>query len=227
MSKRLELIASHIRNGVGVIDVGTDHGYLPVMLAQRGYTGFLFASDINAAPLDAAKRTASDADVRDRIEFLLCDGLDACPLEKIDTIVIAGMGGDTIVGILDRADWEAVKRCRLVLQPMTKGEVLRYWLVNNGFDITAERLVRENGLLFSVLCAEYDDVNHKLRDAELFTGKTELVRDEPEFHALNTRLIGSFASAIDGMKSSEAGKRLPRLAIFEEILRELIENESK
>lgn len=106
MNKRLEAIMAHIpQNGRGVIDVGTDHGYLPAALFQRGYTGKLIAADINAEPLSKAKRTAESIGAEDVISLRLCDGLDGCDPSEVDTIVIAGMGGDTICGILDRAEW--------------------------------------------------------------------------------------------------------------------------
>ena len=167
-----------VRNGRGLIDVGTDHGYLPVWLARRGYTGFLYASDINASPLASARKTAREALVEDRIEFLLCDGLDGCPPGKIDTIVIAGMGGDLICRILDRAEWCLNEAYTLILQPMTKAEVLRYWLVNNGFSLQEERIVCDGGKLYQVILSRYTG-NMSLNDAELFAGAFENIRREP------------------------------------------------
>ena len=84
-----------IPDGIGVIDVGTDHAYLPVALARRGYCGNLLASDIGEGPLAVARRHAEDASVADRIRFFCCDGLELCPPEDVDCIVIAGRGGDT------------------------------------------------------------------------------------------------------------------------------------
>ena len=178
MNKRLETIADMVQNGRGLIDVGTDHGYLPVWLARRGYTGFLYASDINASPLASAQKTAREALVEDRIEFLLCDGLDGCPPEKIDTIVIAGMGGDLICRILDRAEWCLNEAYTLILQPMTKAEVLRYWLVNNGFSLQEERIVCDGGKLYQVILSRYTG-NMSLNDAELFAGAYENICAEP------------------------------------------------
>ena len=178
MNKRLETIADMVRNGRGLIDVGTDHGYLPVWLARRGYTGFLYASDINASPLASARKTAREALVEDRIGFLLCDGLDGCPPEKIDTIVIAGMGGDLICRILDRAEWCLNEAYTLILQPMTKAEVLRYWLVNNGFSLQEERIVCDGGKLYQVILSRYTG-NMSLNDAELFAGAYENICAEP------------------------------------------------
>ena len=75
MNKRLSAIAALVQNGRGMIDVGTDHGYLPVRLAASGYGGRLYASDINEGPLLSARRTAAEAGVSSHICFLLCDGL--------------------------------------------------------------------------------------------------------------------------------------------------------
>ena len=89
----------------GLVDIGTDHGMLPIALAQQGYTGNLLATDINEAPLRNARSNAADLGLSERIRFLKCDGLDDCPPDAVDTIVIAGLGGDTICSILDRAEW--------------------------------------------------------------------------------------------------------------------------
>ena len=169
MNKRLQAIESLICPGRGLIDVGTDHGYLPVSLARHGYPGALFASDIRKGPLDAARRSAREAGQEERIAFQLCDGLELCDPESVDTIVIAGMGGDTICGILDRAEWCMDPRYQLLLQPMTRAEVLRYWLVNNGFAIETERLAEDGGEIYSLFSARFGGTQ-QLSDAELYSG---------------------------------------------------------
>ena len=60
----------------GLVDVGTDHGMLPIALAQQGYAGNLLATDINEAPLRNARSNAADLGLSERIRFLKCDGLD-------------------------------------------------------------------------------------------------------------------------------------------------------
>lgn len=177
MDKRLLTIEKMIRNGAGVIDVGTDHGSIPIRLAQRGYPGTIFASDINAGPLDAAKRNAARAGVSDKIRFLLCDGLALCPPDAVDIIVIAGMGGDMIVKILDEAEWCMHPRYHLILQPMTRAEVLRYWLVYNEFQILSESVAQEGNTLYQVLTARFGGQT-RLNDAELFCGKRALAEDD-------------------------------------------------
>ena len=131
-----------------LLDVGTDHGYIPVWFAQRGGLTRIAASDINKAPLERAMRSAEEYGVSDRIEFFLSDGLQSVDTD-FDTVVIAGMGGETMANILAAAPW--VKRAaRLVLQPQSKLEELTEWLQENGFELWDARLVRDAGKLYTV-----------------------------------------------------------------------------
>lgn len=212
-----------IENGRGLIDVGTDHGFLPAALAAGGYSGKLFASDINAMPLSRARETAHACGAEDRIVFLLSDGLDACPKDEIDTIVMAGMGGELICRILDRAEWCLEHSYTLILQPMTKIEVLRYWLANNGFQLTEERLVEDGGILYQIIKARYSE-NMSLKDAELFTGSLRNIRNDPLSSTLIRSLIRRFENECRGLRAAEHSKE-GRLAILTEILAQLEEME--
>ena len=220
MNKRLELIASILPHGRGFADVGTDHGYLPVYMAQHGYSGKIIASDINEGPLSTAVASARQAGVEDKICFRLCDGLDGCGSEELDTVVIAGMGGDTICGILDRADWVMSRDILLILQPMTKAEVLRYWLTNNDFAICGEWLIEENGEIYQILSARFG-ARTPLSDAELFTGKYELAVGNALFPVQLAALIKRFERAAAGM--SKAPRMRGRQKLTAEILNGLYE----
>lgn len=220
MNKRLELIASIMPHGRGFADVGTDHGYLPIYMAQHGYSGKIIASDINEGPLSTAVASARQAGVEDRICFRLCDGLDGCGSEELDTVVIAGMGGDTICGILDRADWVMSRDILLILQPMTKAEVLRYWLTNNDFAICGEWLIEENGEIYQILSARFG-ARTPLSDAELFTGKYELAVGNALFPVQLAALIKRFERAAAGM--SKAPRMRGRQKLTAEILNGLYE----
>ncbi len=153
LQPRLQCIAECVPRGARLADVGTDHGYLPVWLLQNGRISHAVASDINAGPLDHARRTAAEHGVSDKMDFRLCAGLDGVRRDEADTVVIAGMGGETIIGILRDAawDWSGVT---LLLQPMTRVELLRPWLAEHGFCIAAERLVRDKGTIYAVLTVE-------------------------------------------------------------------------
>ena len=132
LSARLMAIAQLVPPLGGVADVGTDHGYIPVWLAQNGHDGKLFATDIKKAPLAHAKQTASEYEQADKIAFHLCDGLAALNGAEIGTVIIAGMGGENIAEILAAAPWAKENKALLILQPMSKSAHLRKWLFDNG-----------------------------------------------------------------------------------------------
>ena len=225
MNKRLQAICSLICQGRGVVDVGTDHGYIPVALAQNGYAGKIIASDIRPGPLQAARNSAESAAVEDKIEFLLCDGLDGCEKSAIDTIVIAGMGGDTICGILDRAEWCMTPDYTLILQPMTKAEVVRYWLAYNGYEFLDEVLVKDGGIIYQVIRARIKE-NTSLSLAELFTGEYALAVKNPLFGEFLDTLISRFETGIKGLESAK-DCRTCSLALKKQICSQLMEMRGK
>ena len=150
LPERLKTIAGFIGPGASVIDVGTDHGYLPVYLAQTESARRIIASDISAGSLGAARRAAEKYGLSDRIEFIVAPGLTGVSEADVDTIVIAGMGGETIAGILEASPW-AVNCRRIILQPQTKIEELRCWLRENGYAIQEEKQARDRGRDYTVL----------------------------------------------------------------------------
>lgn len=226
MNDRLKLIASHINDGTGVVDVGTDHGYLPIHLAKRGYSGKILASDINLEPIELARRNAKTEGVADRISFYHCDGLDFCDGSDIDTIVIAGMGGESICSILDRAEWCMQSRYKLILNPMSKSEVLRYWLCFNGFLIDSEELVPDNGMLYQVLTAHYIDKNMHLSDAEMYIGKEELISQSPNYLQILKKHIRRFERAVAELSIAERDMR-DRVELYLEILAQFKDMENR
>ena len=219
MTKRLDSICSLIRSEVGIADVGTDHGMIPVHFALAGYPGKLFASDVNTLPLRSARTLAEQEGVADRISFHCADGLDFCRPEDVDAIVLAGMGGDLIVTILNRAEWVFDARVQLVLQPMTKQEILRFWLVNNGFSIEEERLVKEAGKCFILFSARYSGRNSRYSDAELFTGKRKQARDPALFCEVLQREAQKVKRRRDGLRLD--GNASAEARFYDAICREL------
>ena len=150
LQPRLALLALLVPRGAVPADVGTDHGYIPVYLRQEGVIDHAIASDIGREPLEHAWRTAEEYEA-DGIDFRLCAGLEAIAPNECDTVLIAGMGGETIMGILAAAPWTRDGAHTLLLQPQTKIEDLRLWLCEHGYAIVRERLVRDKGKLYIVM----------------------------------------------------------------------------
>ena len=148
LQPRLQAIASLVPPGARLADIGTDHGYLPIWLLRRGKIASAVATDIGEAPLDHARCSAQIYGVQ--LDCRLCDGLSAVSPEEADTVVVAGMGGETILHIVNNAPWTR-EGTNLLLQPMSKAEVLRRWIAQNGYVIRQERLVEDKGILYPIL----------------------------------------------------------------------------
>ena len=157
LSKRLQVIADLIENGASVADIGTNHGHLPVYLARNGLADRIIASDISSASLAAARRSAEDADVTESITFVVAPGLDGVKPTDVDTIIIAGVGGETILGILKDAPWTKSSRIRLILQPQTKIDILLSFLYDDGYVIKQTKTVLDRGKLYTVILATGGD----------------------------------------------------------------------
>ncbi len=149
LTPRLALVAEFVEQNSLVIDVGTDHAYLPIWLLLTGKIFKAIAADINAEPLERASENIRKYGLSTQISTVLGDGLSALNDTDGDTIIIAGMGGDTICHILNNTPWSKEKT--LILQPMTNSAKLRRYLRENGYLIADESIAREEKRLYCVM----------------------------------------------------------------------------
>jgi tRNA (adenine22-N1)-methyltransferase len=152
LGPRLEAVASFIPAGKRVADIGTDHGLLPIHLRTLGISPSAIASDLRPGPLASAKRNAQKYGA-DKITFRLCAGLEGYRQDEADVVVIAGMSGETIRSILEKAAWDWSGK-RLILEANTKHPELLTWLYQNGLHIVDEQIPEEHGRSYRVYCAE-------------------------------------------------------------------------
>jgi tRNA A22 N-methylase len=150
LSKRLQVCAGFISAGDRVADIGCDHGYLSIYLLKNSIASHVYASDINEGPLQSAHINAEKYGVADRLQLFLSDGVRSIPRD-FDTLVCAGMGGDTMVHILESAPWLHSDKYRLVLQCQSKTPLLRRYLSENGWRITEESAVKDGRFIYTVM----------------------------------------------------------------------------
>ena len=155
LSKRLERVAAQVPAGARLADIGSDHAYLPVALMNRGAIVAAVAGEVALTPFRAAQRTVCDNGHELHIHVRLADGLAAIePADLLDTVSICGMGGETIRDILERGKAHLSGRERLILQPNGGEQPLRLWLMDNGYRILCEELLRENRFDYEIIVAE-------------------------------------------------------------------------
>ena len=199
LSNRLLKCAEYVTQGGRVCDVGTDHALLPVYLVEQGIAAEAIAADIGEGPLQAAERTIAQHGLTGRIRTILSDGLQKIPGDAVTDIVIAGMGGETMVHILETAPFPLDGK-RLILQPMTKAEILREWLYTHGFAIRQECCAREDERLYAVMMAEYTGACYKTALWALRIGAMNLA--DPDCLAYAGRQLAQLIRRSEAMRNA-------------------------
>ncbi|MCE7794230.1 tRNA (adenine(22)-N(1))-methyltransferase TrmK [Salipaludibacillus sp. CUR1] len=154
LSKRLEKVSHFIKEGAIVADIGSDHAYLPVYLADTGKSPFVIAGDVNEGPLSSAQDQITKHNLKDKIKAKLGSGLSVLEGESVDTVVIAGMGGPLIASILDNDKEQLEGVNRLVLQPNVASDHVRKWLFDNGWNLVDEAILEEDDHVYEIAVAE-------------------------------------------------------------------------
>lgn len=150
LSDRLLVCCDFVTPGDRVADIGCDHGYLGIHLLKKGIASSVIAGDINEGPLQSAIVNSEKFGVRDKMRFYLSDGVRNIPRD-FDTLVCAGMGGDTMISILSAAPWLQDCAYRLILQCQSKTPLLRKYLSETGWCIEEERIIRDGRFLYTVM----------------------------------------------------------------------------
>lgn len=150
LTPRLKAIADFV-NYRTVSDVGTDHGKIPVYLALNNKADRIIASDINQGPIGACQKNVNYYNTGDIIECRLGGGLSVLDVGEAESIIIAGMGGELILNILNAHKSIAYSAKELILQPMNGIEKLRKYLYENSFLIIDEILVSEDRRIYTII----------------------------------------------------------------------------
>lgn len=221
ISKRLLCCASMVQSGSRVADIGTDHGYLGIYLLQSGAARHVIACDLRKDPLENARRNAKLFGVDGEMELRLSDGLEKILPDEVDTVVMAGMGGDLIQKILSQCPWRKREGLQFILQPQSAGNVLRRWLCEDGFEIRREEPVQDGHFLYTVMDIRQGE------PAPLTPG-TEYA--SPALLASGIPLVGNYLARVEnalqetvrGLTNAEK-QRPERLAYFGQALLEIQE----
>ena len=155
ISKRLELVASFVPQGAVLLDVGSDHAYLPIELVERGQIEAAIAGEVVEGPYQSALKNVEAHGLEEKIQVRLANGLAA--FEEVDqvlVITIAGMGGRLIATILEEGLDKLANVESLILQPNNREDDLRIWLQDHGFQIVAESILEEAGKFYEILVVE-------------------------------------------------------------------------
>lgn len=217
---RLRSAVPYLKHGGRVVDVGTDHAYLPIYLVGEGISSHALACDINEGPILAAQKNIAAAGLSDRIETLQTDGLHGTEAFGADDVMVFGMGGELIVRILSEADWIRKGSVGLILQPMTRAATLRTWLLQNGFEITGESLTYEDKY-YQTIAARYCGECGEYSPTELLLGRHNILCRPPLFEGFVRHEIRVLENIVQGKskaRSADLSGELSMIARLEELL---------
>lgn len=152
LSPRLKAILSSVEGRV-LADIGTDHGYVPIIACLEKRVERAVACDACPGPLARAQENIVSAGLENRIETRLGFGLRPLKYGEVDCVVISGMGGMNIIEILkDPAVKLPIKR--LIVQPQRDIFLVKDTLADMGFEIVSETEVKDRGRTYSIITSE-------------------------------------------------------------------------
>lgn len=153
LSLRLSAIADMVTEGNRLVDVGCDHGYLPVYLVLHHKIPGAIAMDVRKGPLSRAQEHLEAYGLGEYIETRLSDGLHALKPGEGDTLVIAGMGGPLMEKILTEGERVLGSFRELILQPQSDIPHFRHFILEKGWDIAEENIILEDGKFYPMMKA--------------------------------------------------------------------------
>ncbi|MCI5649125.1 MAG: tRNA (adenine(22)-N(1))-methyltransferase [Fusicatenibacter sp.] len=222
LSKRLQAVAAMVTPGSRLADIGTDHGYVPIYLAEQGIISAAIAMDVNQGPLSRAREHIASHQLDAYIETRLSDGLTALGEGEADSLLIAGMGGGLTIRILSEGMPLLSGFSEVILEPQSDVDRVRLWLFHNGFLIADEDFVEEDGKYYPIIRAVHGTQEKEPSAWELLYGPLLLAEKHPvlgKFLLREDSLVSGLIRQLEGVPSEKARIRLQEMEKKEEWIR--------
>ena len=165
LSNRLKKIAELVDFGATVIDVGTDHGYVPNFLCEKKISRDIIATDISKNSLEKSIELTKKMGNEKFIRNILANGIVK---KNRDNIIIAGLGGIPIAEIILNSIEISKSAKKLILQPMQKTNILRRELNNMGFEIIDEEIIFEDERYFEIIIVKFNGKKKSLDELDFY-----------------------------------------------------------
>ncbi|WP_320164883.1 tRNA (adenine(22)-N(1))-methyltransferase TrmK [uncultured Trichococcus sp.] len=205
LSVRLGTVASFVPENARLADIGSDHAYLPCVLAARNVISYALAGEVVKGPFESATEQIRTSGVGDRVSARLGDGMDVIePTDHINVVTICGMGGDLISKILEkgRLNGKLVGVERLILQPNNGEKKLREWLIGHSYKIIDETILEENGKIYEIIVAEKAVTTENYSDLEYSFGRFLLQEKNETFRKKWLSEIDKCQYILDSMQKA-------------------------
>lgn len=175
---RLKAIGDLVESDSICLDVGCDHALLDIYLVKRGKNIKAIASDIAEGPVEQAKNNIKRERLENEIEVRLGNGLDPCTPD-VNTVIISGMGGRSIIGILKNNYKKFKKIDTYLLSPNNYQEDVKRFMCKNGYYIINEEFVKDKKFIYQILIFKKGKKRYSKK--EYFFGPVFLEKKGPLF----------------------------------------------
>lgn len=217
LSERLLAAAGMVTKGNIVADVGCDHAYTSIYLCQAGIAPKVIAMDVNKGPLVGAKAHVEEAGLSEQIDIRLSDGLKKLLPGEADTVLLCGMGGLLMIKILSDYPEATASLKELILQPQSEVGEVRMFLHKQGYEITEEHMLKEDGKFYVMMRAVKSEVPQAYEtECDYVYGKLLLEEKNPvllEYLDREHRLRADVLTALSGQDTENARARKESLAM--------------
>lgn len=214
ISRRLQSVASFVQEGKLLADVGCDHGYIPIYLLQKKKIKKAIAMDINQGPLMRAKEHIQEWGLENYIDTRLSDGVGALKPDEVQSVVIAGMGGPLMEKILTEGRKVLKTVTELVLQPQSEIGHFRRFLSENGYCITHEEMILEDGKYYPIMRVVHGKMEEQT-EAEYLYGKKLLQNRNSVLKEFLDREQEKAEELLDKLKNSQTESAKMRISQLE------------
>lgn len=162
---RLQTIVDLVPKNSKVVDIGTDHAYVPIYLYLNNVTKNITATDISSNVLKSTYNNLKKYNLEDKIKLILSDGFKNVT-DTYDLAIIAGMGTHTIIDILSRANLPKT----LIISSNNDYPLLREYLNSIDYTLDKEIAILDNNKYYLIMYYVYGKEN--LSKEEILFGKS-------------------------------------------------------
>ena len=165
LTKRLQAIVDLVPNNAKIIDIGTDHAYVPIYLYLSNITHDITATDISNRVLKSTYNNLKKYNLEEKIKLILSDGFKNVT-DTYDLAIIAGMGTHTIIDILKAKDLPKT----LIISSNNDHHLLREYLNSINYTLSKEMAILDNNKYYLIMYYIYGKEN--LSKEEILFGKS-------------------------------------------------------
>ena len=218
LSKRLKAISEFITDGDKIIDIGCDHALLDIYIYENFNDVNVIASDIHEGAIKAANKNIEKHNLTSKIDVRMGDGLTVVNKDEINTILISGMGYNTIVKILsDSEKMENVEK--IIVQSNTDIVKLRKSIIKLGYKITKEKLVEDNEIVYTII--EFRKGKEKYSYEELYFGPYLLKNKDDIFYEYYNKKLLKYENLLLQLHKANVVSRIHHMNLIKVIKKEL------